>query len=87
MDTDKRLKVLIIHHDPGASCAYTAIARSAGWEVSTCEDTGDFAGAVRDDDVDVLIFRLLPGKWLRGPPQDSPCRCDSPGDSYQRPSR
>lgn len=60
MDTDKRLKVLIIHHDLGASCAYTAIARSAGWEVSSCEDTGDVVGAFGDNDVDVLIFDFSP---------------------------
>jgi PAS domain S-box-containing protein len=60
MDTEKRLKVLVIHHDTGASCAYTAIARSAGWEVSSCEETGDVVGALGDNDVDVLIFEFSP---------------------------
>lgn len=60
MDTEKRLKVLVIHHDLGASCAYTAIARSAGWEASSCEDIGDVAGAVQDNDVDVVIFDFAP---------------------------
>ena len=58
MDTEKRLKVLVIHHDTGASCAYTAIARSAGWEAFSCEDIGDVAGSIRDNDVDVLIFEF-----------------------------
>lgn len=50
-----RMKVLVIHHDLGASCAYTAIARSAGWEAFACEDVGDVAAAIRDNDVDVVI--------------------------------
>lgn len=60
MDTEKHLKVLVIHHDTGASCAYAAIARSAGWEVSSCEETGDVVGALGDNDVDVLIFEFSP---------------------------
>ncbi len=60
METEKRLKVLVIHHDTGASCAYTAIARSAGWQVSSCEDTADVVGALGDNDIDVLIFEFSP---------------------------
>jgi len=60
MDTEKRLKVLVIHHDLGASCAYTAIARSAGWEASSCEDIGDVVRAVQANEVDVVIFDFSP---------------------------
>ena len=55
-----RMKVLVIHHDLGASCAYTAVVRSAGWEAFSCEDVGDVARAIRDNDVDVVIFEFSP---------------------------
>ena len=54
------MKVLVIHHDLGASCAYTAVVRSAGWEAFTCEDVGDVTRAIRDNDVDVVIFEFSP---------------------------
>lgn len=60
MDPETRRKVLVIHHDFGACCAYTAIARSAGWAVVSCDDMGDLAGAIRKCDVDVLIFDFSP---------------------------
>lgn len=41
-------------------CAYTAIARGVGWEVFSCEDMGDLAGAIREHNVDVLIFDFSP---------------------------
>jgi DNA-binding response OmpR family regulator len=66
MDTEERLKVLVIHHDLGACCAYMAIARSAGWEPSACEDQGDVAGALRRDDFDVLIFDFSPESGFLG---------------------
>ncbi len=60
MDSKSPRKVLILHRDAGATCAYTAIARSAGWEASSCEEIGDVVGAIRDDDADVLIFDFAP---------------------------
>ena len=60
MDPETRRKVLVIHHDYGACCAYMAIARSAGWTVFSCDDMGDLAGAIRKYDVDVLIFDFSP---------------------------
>ena len=54
------MKVLVIHHDLGASCAYTAVVRFAGWEAFTCEDVGDVTRAIRDNDVDVVIYEFSP---------------------------
>lgn len=56
MDAEVFLKVLVIHRDLGASHAYAAIARSAGWEAFSCEDIGDVVAAIQANDVDVLIF-------------------------------
>lgn len=56
MKSEKRMKVLVIHHDAGASCAYSAIARSGGLDAFACEDTANVIGAIQDDEIDVLIL-------------------------------
>lgn len=56
MKSEKRMKVLVIHHDVGASCAYSAIARSGGLEAFACEDTADVIAAIQANDIDVLIL-------------------------------
>ena len=55
---ETRLKVLVIYHDLGASYAYAAIARSAGWEAFSCDGIGDVVGAIRENDVDVVLFEF-----------------------------
>lgn len=66
MDTEERLKVLVIHQDLGACCAYMAIARSAGWEPLACEDDGDVVAAIEGNDFDVLIFDFSPERGFVG---------------------
>ena len=58
------MKVLVFSHDTGTARAYMAIAKSGGWAAMTCADDPASIAAIRDAEVDAVVFDYSPGFGL-----------------------